>query len=271
MTTSLYWPDELHSFTKKIAIENSSLGQKCLELYEGNHISHRVKDNVEECDNAHLAIITSTTPKGFEDAWVGTDADEGGLLSRFVIEHAEAVPDKRFHFPNPEDSTVEPIIERIKDQLDSLPIALGMEPAAAQKLQAWWNDREEKKHDTRLDGFVKRIAMLLAFTSDQDKIDCPIVEAAITLAERQSSLRAEFFPADAKNTIERFEQKIRDALLKKQSLSLRDLLKATNAHRPGSGGVGNFNRALQELMRSGTVTAMAKNQKGKQLYGLAAD
>jgi len=196
--------DELKSLTAKMAIQNASLGQKALELFEANHIAHITKDQKVEHDNAHFAILTSSTPRGFRDAWVGTGADEGGLLSRTVIEYAEPVSEKRFKFPSPDLDKVREIRAALEKQVAELPLELGIEPEADDLFQQWWAEREEKQHDARLDGYAKRVAMILALTSGKQTIDVQIANAAIVLAERQSILRAEFFPTDAKNDTERF-------------------------------------------------------------------
>lgn len=263
--------DELKSLTAKMAIQNASLGQKTLELFEANHIAHITQGNKVEHDNAHLAIVTSSTPRGFEDAWVGTGADEGGLLSRFVIEYAEAIAQKRFSLSSPDPDKVREIRQVLEKQLAGLPLELGIDPDADEALERWWMEREETPRDARLDGYAKRVAMVLALTSGKKTIDLEVAHAAIALAERQSLLRDELFPSDAQNVVERFEQKIIAALKKKAPQSERDLVKATNAHRDGSGGVGNFNRALTNLKMAKTVVNAGRNAKGSDLYTLAVD
>ena len=79
-------PDEFSRITKKARLEASTLPESMTTLFNSNRCSHyvRSKENSIEVEDAHLSIVSATTPELYTTMF-DPQGTSGGLVSRIFV------------------------------------------------------------------------------------------------------------------------------------------------------------------------------------------
>ena len=212
--------DEMSSFLKKCSIDGSVLSEMTCSLFENNQYYSRTKKEIIEITDAQLSIVGATTIAQYEKTW-GDSARDLGLLNRTFL--VPGTSDKSIPCPtrvNP--AHVESIGLNLKELLAWIdnarggqPLYVGMDKDAEELYCKWYDKNRARTHEIskRLDGYSKRIAMILAVTAaNKLSIDAATMKDVIKLMEWQLKVRELHQPLDPGGEVSRMVDRVKKQL-----------------------------------------------------------
>jgi hypothetical protein len=252
-------PDEFSRITKKARLEASTLPESMTTLFNSNRCSHyvRSKENSIEVEDAHLSIVSATTPELYTTMF-DPQGTSGGLVSRLFVVVSD---EKRIKSPDiPDEGRVEFYRTKVKGQIDEIRektkcggerLVLPSAPDATERWKEYYNvlRQQDDRIYERLDTYGLRLAVLLAVTKEEWKISLATVESVIALLDYQKEARHAVQPVEAETWIAALAQLILRAL-RDGRWKRSDLYDRVHAERYG---VWYFDRALDGLKEMGWV------------------
>jgi hypothetical protein len=207
-----------------------------------------------------FSILGGVTHEDWFDLITRGNAVGGGLMSRLNIVGTEG------HYANvPKIAPVdfsplqEAFLPRVRALAD-MPVLISADERATRTI-AEWADRLPDGSE-RMNVQCWRSALVLAWLRNKERIDEPIAQDAVRLAQYQVESHA-FYQADAAdNQLAKIQANIERTLTMKGPLSRRDLQRWTNARRVGT---DQWAKALTGLIRDGRV-----GQREEGRYFIAA-
>ena len=127
----------------------------------------------------------------------------------------------------------------------------------------WWTDKgREKTSETRVDGIVKRLLIVLARTNNVEMITEDLVSQGIALGDYLISARERFMPLDA-STWTQAEENFIIAVYQKQGLLTQNQCRKLVHPERRPGGIGPFISAFKNLTMSGILKVAEKTQRSE--------
>jgi hypothetical protein len=178
-------------------------------------------------------VLAASTIETYENTWTSSFTDIGFNNRLFLVPGSG---ERKYSFPaKVPDSEKYCQKERLRQILQHVGSGLELDitPDARELYQHWYLNLERSIHAKRLDTYAIRLMNLLSVNELKSEIDVDVVEMVTALANWQLEVRRVHDPIDADNRVARMEEKIRRVLSRWGSLSERDLVRFTNAHRDG--------------------------------------
>jgi hypothetical protein len=247
--------DELKAFVDKCRVQNSSLLPMVASLFEGENWDNTTKksNSTQSVRGVHLSLLGCCTTETYASMWTN-DAIAIGLPNRLFIVGADRK--RRVAWPEaPDQKQLEAISERIKQQIQRLPITLDITTAARQMWEQWYNALPPSEHAKRLDTIGLRLLSLLTLTSDKECVDVDTVQMVRSILDYEFNIRCVTDPIDADNKIARLEEGARRVLGTVGALDKRNLRRRLHADRYG---LWAFERALVNLKAAGDIETDGK-------------
>lgn len=289
---NLVYFDEMKFLFDKGGAAGSTLFTQLTKIFDrGDSSAGSLTHKGGDFENTSLSFTGGFTRSSFESSLAGKGNGGDGFMSRVVLAYAGNVT----HIGDwAEQDTVK--INSLGNQMLERWHALTTqfaenknapfipaETAEAKKLRDDFHkflaqqrtklneDNPNTDYGSRLDSYFKRDLLLRAlFSGDGKTITADMVERAIAWASYELYLRAELWPVDKGNLIERMEQSMVRALKKNETLTKSALQSACNVFRAGSGGMDTFNRAWTALLKGDAIRVIGKTHKGTEVYGLTS-
>jgi len=247
-------PDEFSRITKKARLEASTLPESMTTLFNSNRCSHyvRSRENSIEVEDAHLSIVSATTPELYTTMF-DPQGTSGGLVSRIFVVVSDERRILRPALPDPEQvrifrETLRKGMERVRDRFKSLGerLILPFAPDADNLWMDYYTHLRQNADRTteRLDTYGLRLATNLAFTKIEWTISKATVESTIALLDYQKAARRVVQPVEAETWAASLAQLILRALLDGKKWKRSDLYKRVHAERFGG---RHFDHALSDL------------------------
>ncbi len=206
--------DELSALAAKMEIKGASLLSLLTTLFEANRWQMRVKYKNEsvELEDAHLSLIGATTFKTF-DTLFHLNAFDQGLLNRFWIVPGNVTKD----VPNPQDYPDEydalvKDLRKLLKKFDGTEYMVRFSPEVEAIYDEYYTARPKDDQGERVEGYVKRLAILMAVSVgkvDEDAetvmVSPKIMRAAVALAGWQYQVRQICWPIMAEGKIAMLE------------------------------------------------------------------
>jgi len=247
--------DELKAFVDKCRVQNSSLLPMVASLFEGEDWDNTTKtsNSTQSVRGVHLSLLGCCTTDTYASMWTN-DAIAIGLPNRLFIVGADRK--RRVAWPDaPDQKQLEDISERIKDQIQRLPITFDITREARAMWEHWYNSLPASEHAKRLDTIGLRLLSLLTLTSDKDCVDVDTVQTVKSILDYEFNIRRVTDPIDADNKIARLEEGVRRVLGTVGSLDKRNLRRRLHADRYG---LWAYERALANLKAAGDIVTDGK-------------
>jgi hypothetical protein len=262
--------DEASQLFQQTGQQNSTLLTALKTLFEStSHWSGSFTNKKCGTDDAHLSIALQSTRKTFVQGFSLRGGVGDGLLSRFVISHASAWPVVPI-WAQRDYARETALVGKIIGLVPTIHAAPAIEDQAQARMNEFTqemngSERPHPDHTPRLLEHAKVDLLMRTIFSGSQTITLDQVERSIAWARHQLKLRLEFWPPDADDRVPAMIQTLQRRL-RKGSASERDLRAAANVDRDGTHEL--FARAKAALLRSGSLTVIGRNRKGRDVYGL---
>lgn len=267
--------DEMSEVWSKNRALGCTLEKKLLTLFESTSVAQgSFKNGVHADSDFHVSVVGDFTKDSFDTSFTGSGSRGSGYLSRCIFQFADKQPvDGDWQLINTEK--VRRILSDIEARLaeitshDGRFIPSETADAKSRRLEFYaWLDTQDARFTPRLKDHLKRDVLLRAAYSDGSTITAEMMRRSIEWCKNQLDNRLALFPEDAGSAVEIMERCIlRDINVKGQAPE-RELKKACNVNRAGSGGHEVFNRALRSLMFGHEIKVVGKTRKGLPVYAL---
>jgi hypothetical protein len=154
--------------------------------------------------------------------------------------------------------------------LEEQPLEIKVLPEALREFNDWFEQKKQDSYEdeqifARINIFVLRNALHLAWMFDEVTVTQDTMRKACQLGDWQLSVRAELFLSETVNDLACQQQKIKRALAKHGHLSGRDLKKLTNGSRIGT---DIYKKALIGLVEFGEVREVIGARRNQNIYFL---
>ena len=265
--------DEMDHFLKVAKRDGSTIFSAFKTLYESNSLwTGSLTNKKFGGDNFHLSVLMHSTASVFRDGFALANAVGDGLLSRFVLTHADrlpAVPEWE-----PRDLAAEKeIVSRLRGMIPLAPLTPAITDDAREAMAAFaleLNDPQSPEFalGRRLFEHCKVDLLHRCIFGGSKTIDREMVGRAILWGRHQLALRRALWQPDARSEIAAMSQTLLGRL-KKGTASKRDLGRAVHLERSGQHEL--FARGLTALLRSGAIVVRGSNRKNLPVYALAED
>lgn len=271
-TKILLSPDELKGVFEKAKIttgSRNSMLDELLKLYEGNTTGNRVRGMKIKIhiENAHLGLLGGATESGYASMWTGTGGAADGLQSRIIpvgIDDCKMPSMQRS--PNGEKLAI--VTQRLMEQIKQPGAYFDIDADALAMYDKWWSAKDQSKaSETRVDGVVKRLLIVLARTNDVETINADLMEQAIEFGDFIIACRDKYNPLDASTWSQMFENLIIQAHQKRGDMTPNQCRRAVHPERR-PGGAGPFLQAYKNLTQAGMLRLVTKTQRSG-VYKLA--
>jgi Protein of unknown function (DUF3987) len=265
-------PDELKGLFEKAKITSGSRNtmlDELLKLYEGNTTGSRVRGAKIKVriENAHLGVLGGATPSGYNSMWTGTGGGADGLQSRFI---AVGIEDHKMPAmqQKPNIERVNAVTQAIIDQAKQPAAMFELDDDAMELYTKWWTSKgQDKSSETRIDGIVKKVAIVLARTNDMETINADLMQQAVDFGDFVIACRDKYNPLDASTWVQAFENLIISIHQSHGNMTTNQCRKRCHPERR-PGGVGPFLQAYKNLSQAGVLRVAGQTQRGN-VYGLA--
>ena len=260
-------PDELTDLFEKSKVtanSRNSMASEMLKLFESTVTGNRVRGAKIKLhlENAHLAILGGATESGFGSMWTGVQGASGGLQSRFVIVSTENRKMPSMQRP-PDLERLTQVTQTLIEQVKQPSFKYEFDQDAFRLYDKWWTDKgREKTSETRVDGIVKRLLIVLARTNNVEMITEDLVSQGIALGDYLISARERFMPLDA-STWTQAEENFIIAVYQKQGLLTQNQCRKLVHPERRPGGIGPFISAFKNLTMSGILKVAEKTQRSE--------
>ena len=262
--------DELRAFVQKCDIKGSNLLQAVNTLFESNRLENAVKDKYRRVENAHLSLLAFCTTETWATLFSPNFIDIG-FINRLWIVPGEAERKSFNPEPIPRVDTLLLMIKfnRLMDAFPSNEITIiEIDYDAEEQLQEWYHSYEQTEFTKRLDGYGRRILLIMAISENKKAIDLDMAERCISLLEWQRQVREAYQPADYTDVMSRIQNLIRQAI-KRQPMTTRGrLMNAIHSERFDSWKV---NKALENLVRNLEIREIPSGKTHKYAMNKKAD
>ena len=265
-------PDELKGLFEKAKITSGSRNtmlDELLKLYEGNTTGSRVRGAKIKVriENAHLGVLGGATPSGYNSMWTGTGGGADGLQSRFI---AVGIEDHKMPAMQrkPDIERVNAITQAIIDQCKAPGAMFELDDEAMELYTAWWSSKgQDKSSETRVDGIVKKVAIVLARTNDMETINAELMSQAVNFGDFVIACRDKYNPLDASTWVQAFENLIISVHQQHGNMTSNQCRKRCHPERR-PGGVGPFLQAYKNLSQANVLVVAGQTQRGN-IYRLS--
>lgn len=258
-------PDELRGLFEKAKITSNSRNSmidELLKLFETNVTGNRARGAKTKLhiENAHLAILGGATESSYISMWTGTGGASDGLQSRVVPLGIEDRKMPSIQRP-PDLQRLTAVTQVLADQLRQPMTRFEFDSDALGIYDEWWRSKDQSKpSETRIDGIVKRVLIVLARTNNAETINANLVRQSIELGDFIISCRDKYNPLDSQTWCQAFEALIIQVHQRHGNLSPNMCRKLVHPERR-PGGVGPFLTAWKNLMLSGILKEAEKTQR----------
>jgi hypothetical protein len=242
--------DELKGLINKSGIENSSLVESLLKLYDSSYFANSIKNRKEgyvfEPGTYCASLITCTTDKTFKSLWAGLSGGDTGLNDRTFFLLQPKVLKQPIPFTAVDTTTGAIETRKLIDRAIQQGTFSIEDPSPLEEMMTGedpFTDRQE----------IRAEKLALAFAVDMGKgcIDGDALERGIALVKYERAVKRRLRPYEAENRDAAVQQKIIEALeTALGSLSLRDLERKLHIDRIGTMMWG---RAFEGLKDSGRI------------------
>jgi len=267
--------DEMSEVWSKNRALGCTLEKKLLTLFESTSAAQgSFKNGVHADSDFQVSVVGDFTKESFDVSFTGSGSRGSGYLSRCIFQFA----DKQALAGDWQSINIERVrhilsgIEaRLTEILNHDGRLIPSEGAEANSLRLdfyAWLDTQDARYIPRLKDHLKRDVLLRAVISSDGAITTEMMRRSIEWCKNQLDNRLALFPEDAGNAVEIMERGILRDITTKGQASERDLKKACNVNRAGSGGHEVFNRALRSLMFGHEIKVVGKTRKGLPVYAL---
>jgi putative DNA primase/helicase len=266
MSKILLAPDELKGLFEKAKITSGSRNtmlDELLKLYEGNTTGSRVRGAKIKIriENAHLGVLGGATDSGYASMWTGTGGGADGLQSRFIPvgiqDHKMPAVQRK-----PDLERVTALTQEIIDQAKQPAAMFELDDAALELYTSWWTKKDQAKaSETRIDGVVKRLAIILARTNDAEVIDAELMQQALEFGDFVIAARDKYNPLDASTWVQAFENLVIATHQIHGNMTPNQCRKRCHPERR-PGGVGPFLQAYKNLQQSQVLVVAGQTQRG---------
>jgi len=272
MSKILLAPDELKGLFEKAKITTGSRNtmlDELLKLFEGNTTGSRVRGAKIKIriENAHLGVVGGATESGYSSMWTGTGGGADGLQSRFipigVADHKMPAIQRK-----PDLERITALTQELIDQAKYPATMFEMDEEALQLYTSWWDKKDQAKaSETRMDGIVKRLVIILARTNDVEIIDADLMQQAVDFGDFVIAARDKYNPLDSSTWVQAFENLIISQYQIHGNMTPNQCRKRCHPERR-PGGVGPYLQAYKNLQQSQVLVVAGTTQRGN-IYRLS--
>ncbi len=263
---------DLFEKSKVTAQSRNSLTSELLTLFEsnitGNRARHANKGQRTQVENAHLAILGGATQEGYVNMWTGTGGSATGLQSRFIP--ITTSNGQMPITPRPSDlQTIQAVVLKLQYLSEKPGQVISLTSDARQALVAWWDQYEpwDKPSISRVDGFVKRLLIVLAVTNGVTEVGLDLVDVATKLGDYVIAVREKFNPVDSYSWTQAFENSILDIFKKRsgQAFTMNDIRRFIRPDKK-PGGLQAFQQAWRTCISVEYLKQAGISRKGVMRY-----
>lgn len=279
--------DEMSEVWTKNRAAGCILEKKFLTLFESTSVAQgSFKNGINEGNDFHFSMVGDFTKESFDTSFTGSGARGSGYLSRCVFQFAEKQPCSGDWEPT-DTAEVNRVLSAINIRLAELMNENGYRFVPTEKADAKtlrleffaWLDTQDARYIPRLKDYMKRDVLMRAlFTpetiadagtiSDASGIAAEMMEQSIAWCRNQLENRIALFPEDAGSLTEIMERLIIKTVRTKGRATERDLKRACNVSRAGSGGLEVFLRAMKAVRLGHEIQGVDKTRTGQPIFGL---
>jgi hypothetical protein len=131
----------------------------------------------------------------------------------------------------------------------------------------WWSAKDQAKaSETRVDGIVKRLLIVLARTNNVETINTDLTQQALDFGDLIIACRDKYNPLDSTTWIQMQENLIIATFQKHTEISSNMCRKLVHPERR-PGGIGPYLQAFKNLLASGILKIAGQTQRS-QTYRL---
>lgn len=245
--------DEFKALASKAKIESSTLLECLASLFEHNRYSNRVKKDPISVSNAHLSMLAASTLNTYENTWDPKFSDIGLSNRLFVVPGTATRKDiMPAVIPDEKKRLFKREIEDINGFVGQY-IKFKVSKEAHDISNYWYAVKEKTEHARRLEGYLLRIAIIIAANEFKDTIDDVVITRAMQICDWQLHIRKLYAPVEGDSKIAIMEGRIRKVLEGRapRPTTERHLKQFCNAKRSG---VFVFESALKNLRRAGEIS-----------------
>jgi hypothetical protein len=219
----------------------------------------KIKIHIE---TAHLALLGGATESGYASMWTGTGGAADGLQSRIIpigIEDRKMPSMQRP--PNGEKLAV--VIQILAEQVKQPPAQFEIDNDALRLYDRWWSAKNQSAaSETRADGIVKRLLIVLARTNNVETINAELVQQAIDFGDFIIAARDKYNPLDSQTWTQSFENLIISIYQRHGDMTANICRRRVHPERR-PGGAGPFLQAFKNLTATGILRETASTQRSK--------
>jgi hypothetical protein len=199
--------------------------------------------------------------------WTGTGGAADGLQSRIIPVGIEDRKMPAMQDP-PNGLKLAAAIEELRQQVNAPAAHFELDEDAKEFYEEWWNKKDQSRpSETRVDGIVKRLMIVLARTNNVTSVDKDLAEQATEFGDFIIACREKYNPLDASTWSQMFENLIIAAYQKHGDLTPVQCRRVVHPERR-PGGVGPYLQAYKNLTIAGVLREVSKTQRST-IYRLA--
>ena len=260
-------PDELKGVFEKAKItvsSRNSMLDELLKLFESNTTGNRVRGMKIKIhiETAHLALLGGATEPGYASMWTGTGGAADGLQSRIIPVGIEDKKMPSIQRP-PNGEKLATVIQTLAEQVKQPSAQFEFDTDALRMYDKWWSVKDQSKpSETRVDGVVKKLLIVLARTNNVETINAELVQQAIDFGDFVIAARDKYNPLDSSTWIQAFESLIIQMYQKYGDMTANICRRRVHPERR-PGGAGPFLQGFKNLTATGILKETASTQHSR--------
>jgi hypothetical protein len=246
--------DELRGFTQKCDVKGSNLLQIVNILFEETFAENVTKDNFSKVTDCHLSLLACTTQETWDQIFTPNFLAIGFINRLWLVPGEGVVKDADpERVPQREKYA---LFMQLNKLIESFPPGTVIEKnQEARDLEQEYykilrNHESESESCVRLDGYLRRLQLIMAISEGKREIDRDLMERCIALIDWQMEIRKMFQPQEYTDLMSRIEGLLRKRIKRYPGIHHGQLMNKIKAKTFDSFKIG---KAIESLQKSGEI------------------